>query len=89
MPEESFHHVTISCPGGGAGLLHELRHRATDHIRGRLRMTMHEGQRVIEMTVDDLDAVRGVVTRHAPDGTRVHVDVPGRRSAGPSVERPG
>lgn len=80
MNDEVLHHVTIRCPEKAGLLVHELRARAGQHIRGDVRMTTRGTDRVIEMLVDDVEPVRRAVDDAAPEGTCLHVGVPAQRA---------
>ncbi len=81
MDDALLHHVIIRCPEKAGMLVHELRARAGRHIHGNVRLTTVGADRVIELTVDDVDLVRRAVDDAAPEGTRVQVDIPTQRAA--------
>jgi hypothetical protein len=85
MNDELLHRVTIRCPEKAGLLVHELRARAGEHIHGNVRLTTMGADRVIELTVDDVDLVRRAVDAAAPDGTQIDVDIPSQRA--PESER--
>lgn len=82
MNDEVLHHVTIRCPEKAGLLVHELRARAGQHIRGDVRMTTKGTDRLIEMLVDDVEPVRRAVDDTAPEGTCLHVGIPAQRAGG-------
>lgn len=88
MSEESLHHVTITCRDKAGMLVHELRARASEHIHGNVRLTTVGADRVIELTVDDVDVVRRAVDAAAPDGTHIDVEIPTQRGGGEAGAEP-
>lgn len=69
----NLHRVTIRCPERCGDLFHELRKQSQGHIVGDLRLELRTGRDTIHLTTDDLDAIREVLRRHAPEGTYMHV----------------
>ncbi len=79
MADDELHHVTIRSRDEIAGLVGQLRDAADGHIHGDVTLVLHEGERVIELDVDDLEPVRQVVRQHGAEETTMEVDVPVQR----------
>lgn len=79
MTEEELHHITIRSRDEIAGLIGQIRDAASGHIHGDVTLVLRDGERVIDLVVDDVEPVRQVVRRHGAHATTIEVDVPAQR----------
>lgn len=79
MSEDELHRITIHSYESAADLVHQIRDRAREHIRGNVQLRVRPGERIIELVVDDVEPVRRVVEAHGDEDTSLQVDFPTQR----------
>lgn len=69
------HDVTIRCPRDGQELYARLDAEAGTHLLGGMQVTYEGARATITLVTTDLDAIRSVLSAHAPNATSMRVDL--------------